>query len=178
MAKIKLPNRVVAAAAAAIIGVGGAYVIQSSEGTYNKVYLDPIGIPTVCNGHTGPDVHMGDTWTDAQCEQVLKQDIIKHQKVLVGPGNCVNGNLKPMTNRLDAVTSFTFNVGTGNFCKSTMAAKIRVKDYAGASREFPKWVYAGGKKFNGLVTRRDKEQTLFDSTAPWKPYYFKEVIRP
>jgi GH24 family phage-related lysozyme (muramidase) len=33
-----------------------------------------------------------------------------------------------------------------------------------ASKEFMKWVYAGGKKLPGLVKRRKTEQELFKSS--------------
>lgn len=175
---MSIKSKVVAAvAAAAIIGTGGAGLIKSSEGLEYVGYRDVVGVPTACYGHTGPDVVVGKRYSQAQCDKWLDEDIAKHQVVLYGPKSCIGDALKPGTNRMDAVTSFTFNVGTGAFCKSTMAKKLKAKDYAGASKEFPKWVYAGGKKYNGLVTRRYNEQSLFNSTTTWKPYYIKEVTK-
>lgn len=37
-------------------------------------YLDTKGIPTVGLGHTGPDVKMGDTWTEERCWHAFYQD--------------------------------------------------------------------------------------------------------
>lgn len=158
------------------VGVVGVALIQHSEGYLSNVYLDPVGIPTVCWGHTGPEVKLGQVWSKARCEETLRLDIIKHQTVLYGPKSCVGVSLQPGTNRMDAVTSLTFNLGTTKFCGSTMARKLRSNDYAGASREFPKWVYAKGKVLPGLVIRRKAEQDLFNSHKAWYPYVFKETI--
>lgn len=158
------------------IGTIGGLLIQSSEGKVNRAYRDPVGIWTICYGHTGPEVKPGLVWSDAKCEQVFLEDVAKHQAVLIGPRSCIGDALKPQSNRLDAVTSFTFNIGNDRFCKSTMARKLRAKDYAGAAREFPKWKYAGGRVMPGLVTRRAKEQALFNSTQEWKPYVVKAMV--
>lgn len=42
-----------------------------------------------------------------------------------------------------------------------MLKKLNAGDVKGASNEFAKWVYAGGKKLPGLVRRRAAEKTLF-----------------
>lgn len=166
------------AATTVVIGVVGMESLQTHEGLRLSSYRDPVGIWTICWGHTGPEVKAGLRYTKEQCEYILAQDIIKHQVVLYGPKSCIGNALQPYTNRMDAVTSFTFNVGTNGFCKSTMARKLRAGDYDGASREFPKWVYAKGQKFPGLVKRRADEQALFNSTENWKPYVIKSVVSP
>lgn len=164
------------ASIALVIGAIGGALIQSSEGKVNRAYRDPVGIWTICYGHTGPEVVPGLVWSDAKCEQVFLQDVAKHQAVLVGPRSCVGASLQPRTNRLDAVTSLTFNIGNDRLCKSTLARKLRAGDYAGAAREFPKWKYADGRVLPGLVTRRAKEQALFNSTQEWKPYVVKAMV--
>lgn len=161
-----------AAATTLIIGAVGGALIQTSEGKVNKSYKDPVGIWTICNGHTGPEVKAGLVWSDEKCESVFLEDVAKHSTPLVGKTNCINS--VPLTNnQRDGLISFIFNVGNAKFCASTMAAKLRAKDYKGAGAEFPKWKYAGGKVLNGLVTRRAKEQELFFSTKPWVPYTSK-----
>jgi lysozyme len=147
-------------AALAVIGAAGWSLTTSSEGLRTKTYRDPVGIPTVCYGHTGPDVHMGQVYTEDQCNAILIQDIRKHQKAIIGPTNCIRS--APLTpNQRDALTDFIINVGTAKFCKSTLAAKISRRDYRGASAEFAKWEYAGGRKLPGLVQRREGERDLF-----------------
>lgn len=164
------------AAVTLVIGAAGGLLIQNSEGKVNKAYRDPVGIWTICYGHTGPDVYKGLVASDAQCEAWFIADVKKHQAVLYGPQSCIGDALKPQTNRMDAVTSFTFNVGNAKFCGSTLAKKLKAKDYIGAAAEFPKWKYAGGKVLPGLVTRRANERGLFNSTAPWKPYTLKAAV--
>lgn len=149
-----------------MIGASGLALIKSSEGLRTTAYADPVGIPTVCYGHTGPEVRLGMRVSADECERVLKQDIAAHQPVLLpgSPTNCI-GNAPLNQNQLDALTSFTFNVGNSKFCKSTMARRLLVLDYSGAAAEFPKWSKArvGGKfvQLPGLHKRRLAEQKLF-----------------
>lgn len=176
-----LKQRVLSAAAAVVatgtlsLGVTGANLIQSSEGTIYKAYRDPVGIITACTGHTSPYLRMGMTFTKAECDLLFKSDVIKHQKVIIGKGNCIkDAPLNP--NQIDAVTSLVFNIGTGNFCKSTLARKLSARDYAGAAKEFPKWKYAGGKVLPGLVIRRSKERALFNSRSTWVSWDLGDLV--
>ena len=68
----------------------------------------------------------------------------------------INGIPKVKTQgQFDALVSFAYNVGVGNLKRSTLLKKI-MHDAPAAEiqREFMKWVYSGGKKLDGLVTRR------------------------
>lgn len=142
------------------MGAAGWSLTTSSEGLRTKTYRDPVGIPTVCYGHTGPDVRMGQVYSQAQCDTILIQDIRKHQKAIIGPGNCIRS--APLTlNQRDALTDFIINVGPSKFCRSKLASRLAARDYRGAANEFPKWTYAGGKQLPGLVTRRTAERNLF-----------------
>ena len=42
----------------------------ASESVRNHVYLDLVGVPTICFGHT-KGVSLGDHMTDAQCAALL-----------------------------------------------------------------------------------------------------------
>jgi lysozyme len=64
-------------------------------------------------------------------------------------------------NQIEALKSFVYNVGIGNFQKSTLLKKINAGDKQGAGEEFRKWIYAGGQKLNGLIKRREEERKLF-----------------
>ena len=64
-------------------------------------------------------------------------------------------------NQFSALCSFTYNVGSGNFFRSTMRQKISRLDYDGAADEFPKWRKSMGKVLPGLVRRRISERGLF-----------------
>ena len=65
--------RIAAGALAAILAVA-APIIAYHEGYVPNTYADPIGIPTVCFGHTGPDVEWGQEYTRAQCDALLTGD--------------------------------------------------------------------------------------------------------
>jgi len=74
----------------------------------------------------------------------------------------------PMTqNEYDAFVSFTYNVGEGAFCKSTMAKKFNAGDKVGACNEFLRWTFVAGmdcknkaNNCHGIVERRLKEKNL------------------
>lgn len=64
----------------------------------------------------------------------------------------------------DAIVSFVFNVGIGNFKSSTLLAKIRINpDDNSIMDEFLRWVYANGKVMKGLQKRRLTEMKLYFS---------------
>lgn len=64
-------------------------------------------------------------------------------------------------NQMAALISFVYNLGAGNLNASTLRSKLNRRDYVGASNEFRKWVYAGGRKLKGLERRREAERELF-----------------
>ena len=70
-------------------------------------------------------------------------------------------------NEFEALTSFVYNIGPGNFKTSTLLKKINEKDYDSVSGEMERWVYTTdpktGKKVksNGLMNRRKKETCRF-----------------
>jgi lysozyme len=69
----------------------------------------------------------------------------------------------PLTqNAFDALCSFTFNVGSSALADSTLLRLLNERDYAGAAKEFDKWVFAKGKRLKGLVLRREAERRLFE----------------
>jgi lysozyme len=59
------------------------------------------------------------------------------------------------------IVSFIFNLGTGNFSKSTLLKLLNQSNYNGAAEEFLKWTLSGGKSLPGLVNRRNAERRLF-----------------
>jgi lysozyme len=62
---------------------------------------------------------------------------------------------------LDALVSFSFNVGLGTLQRSTLRQKHNRGDYAGAADEFLKYTKAGGKVLKGLVNRRSDERAIY-----------------
>lgn len=131
-----------------------ATVIQF-EGSEPVAYQDVVGVQTVCAGHTGPDIDPNKVYTAQECNAMLVHDLTKHGQGLL---QCITVPINQ--NQYDAFTSFTFNVGVQGFCKSTLVKKLNAGDYTGACDQMTRWVYADGKKFQGLVNRRKKEREL------------------
>lgn len=102
-------------AATVAIGLAGLGLIQDSEGLRLKVYRDSVGVPTVCWGHTGPDVRMGETWTRARCEAVFQADVAKTEKAL---SRCVFRQLNPYQS--GALVSLAYNVGTARISSCSL----------------------------------------------------------
>lgn len=63
--------------------------------------------------------------------------------------------------QLNALVSFTYNVGIGNLRKSTLLRLLNAGDYKGAANQFLLWNKAGGKVLRGLTIRRQAEKDLF-----------------
>src|SRR5690606_28418158 len=59
-----------------------------------------------------------------------------------------------------AFLSLSYNIGTGAFCKSTVARKANASDIVGACNAIPMWNKAGGRVVQGLVNRRAEEQRI------------------
>jgi len=149
-AKRTLQASVGASAAALLLSY-----VPKFEGVVLRGYKDPIGIVTACAGHTKTAV-LGRPYSPEECSALLDIDLVEHADGVLA---CTPG-LKGQTYRLAAATSFAFNVGVAAYCKSSMARKFNVGDYAGACAEFSRWVYAGGRQLPGLVKRRETERAM------------------
>lgn len=128
--------------------------VAGFEGLRQVAYRDPVGIPTICFGET-KGVHMGDKASLDECKGMLSDSL---EIANSGVNACAKVALPDETRA--ALVSFTYNVGVGTFCRSTMAKKLNAHDLAGACNELPKFVYAKGVRLPGLVRRRDEEKKL------------------
>ena len=139
----------IAVSAAAIAAIAGY------EGFVNHTYIDVAGIKTIGFGHTGKDVKVGQTITRKAATELLVKDANAHW-------DAAKRYIKvPLYQyEADAYASFVFNVGVTNFKNSTLLKKLNQGDYAGACAQLKRWVYAGGKKYAGLVKRREAEYRM------------------
>ncbi len=72
----------------------------------------------------------------------------------------------PLSNgQLDALISFTFNLGAGALQRSTLRARVNRGEHDAVPSELMKWVWAGGRKLAGLVRRRAAEAMLYSLTS-------------
>lgn len=138
-------------------------LVERSEGDVLKAYPDPAtgGAPwTIGYGHTGPEVHPGMVITQQEAEAYLEQDLYR-----VGQQVSKAVRVDLTQDEFDALVCFVYNIGIGNFMKSTMLKLINAGDFAAAAHEFDKWTKAAGKVMPGLVTRRHNEEDLFNGVA-------------
>jgi len=64
--------------------------------------------------------------------------------------------------QFDALTSFSFNLGGGSLQRSALRSRVNREDAAAdVAMEFMRWVWAGGRKLNGLIRRRRAEADLY-----------------
>ena len=127
------------------------------EGDERTAYADKLAynVPTVCNGHTGPEVRVGDVWSKEQCDAILVKNLEKHGTGLL---KCVTVPLNQ--HQFDALSSWTFNVGVSAACSSTLVKLLNQKQYAQACQQLMRWNRAGGREVRGLTNRRIAEMNL------------------
>ncbi|GAA5075556.1 lysozyme [Lysobacter panacisoli] len=135
-----------------------APLIQRYEGLKYDAYLDPVGIPTACWGHTGPDVKMGQRYTRAQCEAWLEQDMHEANAIV---RRCIPGDMPQGVE--SALTSAAFNIGPKVVCGSTLQGYALASNWQAACAELSKWKYSKGRVFKGLVLRRADERRMCES---------------
>ena len=96
-------------------------------------------------------------WSKEELVEIFKNDLVSFERsVLRLAPNLAGHQLK-----FDACVAFAFNVGAGNFQRSTIRQKILREDWEGAAEAFLAWSKAGGKVLPGLVRRREAEIALF-----------------
>ena len=135
----------------------GIALIIEFEGLRLKAYQCPGGVWTIGYGHTA-GVKPGMVITEAQAEEYLKADLIVFERYLNGLGLALNQN------QFDALVSFIYNVGTGNFSNSTLLRKVRANPQDNSIMdEFLRWVYSKGRVLPGLQRRRLAEMKLYFS---------------
>lgn len=131
--------------------------IRQFEGLRLTAYSCPAGVWTIGYGHTSGIVS-GMSITKEQAEKFLRQDIAAAENIV--NAECLN--LRQC--QFDALVSFVFNVGGGNFRKSTLLKKIKANpDDNSIMDEFLRWVYARGVVLPGLQKRRLAEMRLYFS---------------
>jgi lysozyme len=136
----------------------GIEFIKQVEGYSATAYPDPAtgGAPwTAGFGHT-KGVRYGDQTDMEQATRWLHEDV---REALAAIQDGVRVPLEQ--NQIDALASFVFNVGVGNFMRSTLLRRINEQKFEQAADEFLRWNRAGGKIMAGLTRRREAERRRF-----------------
>lgn len=126
--------------------------VATFEGKELTGYLDPVGIQTACYGHTKTAVQ-GKTYSESECLELLASDLSEHNAQLM---SAVKVPLS--TGEHTAYLSFHYNVGAGNFRRSSLLKYLNEGNRVRACDELTRWVYADGRKLLGLVKRRAHER--------------------
>lgn len=108
--------------------------LKRDEGLCLRAYPDPVshGDPwTIGYGHTGPEVHQGLLWTQAQADAALIADILEAQAQLDARlpwWRTLDGI------RQDVMTELCFNMGVGTLLTfSNTLAALKAKDWKRAA---------------------------------------------
>lgn len=138
-------------------GHAGISLVKQFESLRCGAYRCPAGIWTIGYGHTA-GVRRGDRIDTRKAEQLLAEDLRQFEEVV--SRECPNVN----QNQFDALVSFVFNIGTGNFLKSTLLKCVKANPQNINIRyEFSRWNKANGTVLAGLVRRRKAEADLYFS---------------
>lgn len=131
-------------------------LLKRFEGCKLKAYRCPAGVCTIGYGHTSsagaPEVVDGMTITQAQADEILRQDLLKFERSVQ---DLVK--VKLTQNQFDVLVDFAYNAGLGNLKSSTLLKKVNAGDLDAVPGELMKWTKGGGKMLPGLVRRRQAE---------------------
>ena len=134
----------------------GIDLIKRFEGFSSTVYICPAGYPTIGYGHL---VSSGESYTEiseTEAEELLRKDVESAERAVLRLVNV------PLTDgQLDALVSFTFNLGSGAFQRSTLRRKVNRQAHTEVPAQLMRWVWAGGRKLRGLRKRRSAESARY-----------------
>jgi len=133
----------------------GVALIRHFEGCSLDAYLCPAGVWTVGYGHTG-DVKQGDVIDQEQAEALLIEDLEEFEGYVTA---LCQRSLEQC--QFDALVSWVFNLGPGNFKSSTLLRRLNAGDLGVVPHEIRRWNKAGGRVLSGLVKRREAEALMF-----------------
>lgn len=144
-------------------------LIKKWEGYRSKPYLCTAGVPTIGYGSTFYIDNRKVTLQDEAINENIANELLYHSlnRIFVPSVLRLCPVLIHHPNKLAAIISFCYNLGSTRLSASTLRRRINAQDWDAAADELPKWVFSGGKKTRGLVLRREDERLLFlkaDST--------------
>lgn len=156
--------KVRAIAAVLALSASGLLFVKQNEATRHTGYLDSVGVPTVCTGHTGK-VDMTRYYTAKECDALLAKDthwaVDTVRKAIQVP---------VYQSQFDSLVDFCFNVGAYACRTSTLFAKLNAGDEWGAAKQFLRWKFAAGRDCSvrrnncyGVWQRRLDAKALFES---------------
>jgi lysozyme len=153
------------------VSESGVNLVKKFEGLHKmtddgdvRAYRCPAGKWTIGWGHCKA-VKSGMRATTAECEQFLQDDLDE-------AGSAVRRHVNvPLSQyQFDALASFVFNLGEGNFRSSTLLKKLNKGEYDEVPEQIMRWNKARVDgvltALRGLTRRRTAEAALFSMDAP------------
>jgi lysozyme len=131
------------------------------------LYQDQIKLPVVRKeGYTGPlrneyqlKPEDNRVWSKDELVEIFKNDLVSFERGVLR--FAPNLDSPEHQSKFDACVAFSFNVGLGNFQRSTCRQKILRGEWEAAADSLLDWSKAGGKVLKGLLRRRQAEKDLF-----------------
>jgi lysozyme len=134
----------------------GLECIKEYESFSAKPYTCPAGKLTIGYGHV---ILPGESFTEITEEEggvILANDVKEAESAVAA---LVTVPLSEM--QYSAIVSLVFNIGRGNFAKSTLLKCLNQGRFYLAGNEFIRWSYAGVNRMAGLYARRRTEKIIF-----------------
>ena len=142
------------------VNKAGIDLIKRFEGKRLKAYKDSVGVWTIGYGHTSmagsPKVKPGMRITEKEAVDILVNDVNKFAR---GVERRLKINVN--ANQFAALVSFAYNVGLGNFKRSSVLKRTNEARFKDVPGRLMLWNKAGGKVLKGLTRRRKAEGELF-----------------
>lgn len=136
---------------AVAIVLAAAAFIAPWEGLELRPYRDIVGVLTVCYGETRGIENR--KHTVSECERMLHTGVGEFYGEMQ---KCIH---KPLSEgQWVAVTSWAYNVGSSQACRSTLVRQINAGvPHETWCKQLLRWNRAGGKEVRGLTNRRQAE---------------------
>lgn len=136
-------------------------MIKDFEQFSTTPYICPAGYWTIAFGHLIRKGEVFTSVTEEEGEAILEKDLYTAERAVL---RLISVPLSD--SQFDALVSFVFNLGSGALQSSTLRMKINRGEYsAEVAVQFMRWVYAGGRKLNGLIRRRRAEADMYCMSA-------------
>lgn len=148
--------------AALVVVLLAAPLVIKWEAVVQRPYVDPVGILTACVGETARDVvTLKDAFSRDECVAVMGASLYAHALEL---DKCVDVPLA--SHEAVAVLSWSYNVGIGAACKSTLVRMLNAgRPAAEWCAQLSRWDKAGGRQLKGLVRRRAEERAMCEGRS-------------
>ena len=142
----------------------GVQLTANMEGFRPELYDDPAGYCTIgfghlvrkapCDGSEPPRFQRG--LSREQALELLRSDLgLAEQAVsALAQSELSDGQFA-------SLCDFAYNVGRGALARSTLLEHVNQQAWERVPTQFRRYVFANGRKLNGLVVRREREIELF-----------------